>query len=116
MRSVTRWAHMLRQTASFAAPSGVNRNGEQTFGTAVSYRCRLVGKREQMLSADGRQVLSRQRLYLMTDANIDPQSQVTLSTGDVGSTEGWAIHPPIVGVGRYPADDGGFHHTVVFLA
>jgi hypothetical protein len=116
MRAVAGWARMMRQTATVAPRSGQDGYAEPTYGAAVSYRCRLVGKRKLVLTAEGRQVVSTQTLYLMSDAAIDPESQVTLSTGDVGSTERHAINPPILGVGRYPADDGGFHHTVLFLA
>ena len=38
---------------------------------------------------------------------------VAPSTGDVASTEEYAIHPPLLAVGRFPANDGGFHHVVL---
>ncbi len=115
MRPVSGWAHMMRQTATVAAPGAKNGYGERTYGAVTSYRCRLVGRQKLVLAADGREVLSRQTLYLMTEDYVDTQSQLTLSTGDVGSTESFAIHPPILAVGRYPANNGGFHHTCLFL-
>lgn len=115
MRSVTGWARMMNQTVSIAAPSSADVYGERSYGSAVSYRCRLVGKRTLVRDTSGREVVSKQTLYLMTPNVIDPESLITLSTGDVGSTEGHAINPPILSVGRYPDDAGGFHHSVLYL-
>jgi hypothetical protein len=48
--------------------------------------------------------------------NILPDARVTLSTGDVGSTESWALTPKILATGRYPDETGKFLYSALFLA
>lgn len=116
MRPVTAWAHMMRQSVTIEAVStGMNAYGERTPGTSTTYRCRLVAKRQLVRNSQGKEVMSRAVLYLMSDAAIDPQSKVTLSTGDVGSMQGFDVNPPIASVARYSDDGGGFHNTVLYL-
>lgn len=115
VRPIHGWASMLRQTVSIAPMTGRDVQGKPTYGSATSYRCRLVGERRQVLDAQGQQVMSRQTVYLMTNAIVHPEDRITLSTADIGSTESWAITPPILASSRYPDNSGGFHHTVVFL-
>jgi len=107
---------MMRQTAQIAARTGQDSFGVPTYGSDVTYRCRLVGKRRQVLNAAGQQVVSMQTLYLLSADNILPSARVTLTTGDVGSTESWSINPQILATGRYPDERAGFHHTVLFLS
>jgi hypothetical protein len=45
--------------------------------------------------------------------NVLPDAQITLSTGDVGSTENWAIHPTIISVTR-AFDEDSPHHVEIF--
>lgn len=108
------WRSMMRQTLTVAPKTGRDSAGDATYGTAVEYRCRLVGKRKQVRMPNGQEVTSHQTAYLYTDDVIDPQSKVTLSTADVGSTEAHSISPPILQTGRYP-DDMGFSHSVIYL-
>lgn len=116
MPSVPAWRHLMRQTATVAARTGQDSFGVPTYGMATSYRCRLVGKRRLVINVQGQQVVSGQTLYLMSGDNIQPDARVTLSTGDVGSTESWALQPKILSTGRYPDETGAFHHTSLFLA
>lgn len=107
---------MMRQSVAIEAPStGMNAYGERTPGTSTTYRCRLVAKRQLVRNSKGEEVMSRAVLYLMSADAIDPQSKVTLSTGDVGSTQSFDVHPPIASVSRYSDNGGGFHHTTVYL-
>lgn len=108
------WRGMMRQRLSVQPPSGKDGYGQRTYGSAVSYRCRLVGKRRQVLDVQGREVTSMWTAYLYSADVIDPESLVTLSTGDVGSTESFAVNPPIKSVSMFP-DESGHHHTVLFL-
>jgi hypothetical protein len=50
----------------------------------------------------------------MSNAAVRPEDRITLSTGDVGSTESYAINPAIVAIERYPFTAGQFV-TVVRL-
>ena len=108
------WRNLMRQQLTIQPPSTRSGYGELTYGTAVTYKCRLVGKRRQVLNTLGQEVTSMWTAYLYSADIVDPQSKVTLSTGDVGSTEAFAITPPIKSVATYP-DEIGHHHTVLFL-
>lgn len=114
MTSIAAWREMFTQTVSIEAVTGRDRYANKTYGTAVTYYARVVGKRKQVLDAQGQQVVSSQTCYLYTADNILPDARVTLSTADVGSTESWAINPPILATGRFP-DEQGQHHSVLYL-
>ena len=88
--------------------------GGASYGSAVVYEAAVVGKSEKVVGADGQEVVSRQTVYLKADAPLRPQDRITLSTGDVGSTESYAINPTILSIGRFPF--GGTQGcTVVYL-
>lgn len=108
------WRSMMRQTLTVAAPSTMNGYAELTYGTPVSYRCRLVGKRQLVLNGQGQEVTSMWTAYLFSNDVIHPESRVTLSTGDVNSTEVPLTQPPIKSVKTVP-DEFGRHHTVLYL-
>jgi hypothetical protein len=112
--SVAAWLDMMRQTVTVEPVSGRDLFGNKTYGAALTYRCRLVGKRKLVIDEAGKEVLSRQTVYLATADAIDPESRVTLSTADVGSTAATAINPPIVSTARFP-DETGWHHAVIYL-
>lgn len=114
MPDVGAWGALMTQALTVAPLSGRNVEGAKTYGAAVPYACRLAGKRRQVLDARGQQVVCNQTAWLATADVVDPEGLVTLSTADVGSTESFAIHPPIIAVGRYP-DENGNHHSVLFL-
>lgn len=109
------WRDLFPHTVSVAPQTGKDQFGKPTYGTDVSYRARVVGKRRQVINAVGQAVLSDQTVYLYTADVVAPSSRVTLSTGYVGSTAALAINPPILSVARMP-DESGFHHTVLYLA
>ena len=50
-----------------------------------------------------------------TNPGVGGEDRVTLSTGDVNSTESGARQPPILAVATYP-DDGGGTSTVLYLS
>lgn len=115
MRSVVGWSRMMRQTISIAPMTGRDVYSKPVYSTSpTSVRCRLVGKRQMVRNDQNQDVVSHWTAYLMTDQSFGTDAQVTLSTGDVGSTADRDIHPPILSVGRYPANDGGYHHTVLY--
>lgn len=114
MRSIGQWLHMMPNTVQLAARSGSDEFGAPTFGSDVSYRARLVYIRRMVRNAQGQEVVSNMTVHLATNALVSPQDRVTLSTGDVGSTESWSLTPPILSVGRLP-DKAGWHHTVLYL-
>jgi hypothetical protein len=106
---------LMRQTVTIAPWESYDDWGEPTYGTAQTYRCAVVGEMKMVRSATGQEAPSRQTIYLMSNAAIRPEDQITLSTGDVGSTESYAINPRILSVGRFPFLRGQYH-SVVYLA
>lgn len=114
MTAISGWFDLLTQSVSVAPYASRNAYGEDSYGAAVTYRARVVGKRSKVINAAGQEVVSDQTVYLGTANAVDPRSRVTLSTADAGSTEEYAIHPPIISTGRYP-DENGNHHSVLFL-
>lgn len=112
--AVSAWSDLMRQSISVSAPGLPDDYGAKTYAAPVSYQCRIVGKVKSVINVRGETVVSQQTCYLMTADAIDPESQVTLSTDDVGSTQAQKIHPSIVATGRYP-DENGAHHSVIYL-
>lgn len=74
----------------------------------------MVGKRRLVRNNEGDQVLSTHTVYFATTPAIGAHDRITLSTGDVNSTETGATQPPILSVGKYP-DDLGRQNILVFL-
>jgi hypothetical protein len=94
MRPITGYAHLMRQFLTVEPRTGQDLYNKPTFGAPVTYRCRLVSKRQQVLAADG----------------------ITLRSEDVGSTESYAIQPPILATARYSGDaTQPWHHSVLYL-
>jgi hypothetical protein len=114
MRAIGRWAHLMSTSVSVAPFTGRDGYGKPTYGTAVTYKAHISRKRELVRSAGGQQVESGQAVHLNTNAAIQPTALLTLSTGDVGSTEAAQTSPTIVAVARL-SDQRGPHHTVLYL-
>lgn len=114
MRLARNWAHLMSSTVTVAPRSGVDSYGRPSYGPAVSYQAHLRGERALVRDAMGQQVVSSQSVHMVCTDAIEPGSQVTLSTADTGSTESYAIHPPIIAVERR-FDQRGPHHTVLRL-
>lgn len=112
--NVRQFASLMTQTVSIAPKTGYDAYGKPTYGSDVTYKAAVVGEMKLVRDTRGQQVPSKQQVYLMSNAAVRPEDRITLSTGDVGSTESFAIIPPIVAVGRYPFVAGQFV-TVVAL-
>lgn len=112
--TVRAFAPLMRQRVSIARRASYDAYGEATYGTAVQYQAAVVGEMKMVTDRNGQQVPSRQAVYLMSADPVRPEDRITLSTGDVGSTESWALNPEILSVARYPFVNGQFV-TCVFL-
>lgn len=115
MSGVGPWRCMMKQSIAIANLSGRDGDAMPTYGSATTYQCRLVGKRKMVRNARGEEVVSSQHALLASGVMVLPDAKVTLSTSDVGSTEDWALHPPIVATARYPDETGANVYTAVFL-
>lgn len=114
MRAVSRFRHLMPNRATIAPRTGVDAYGKPTYGTATSYPCRVVHKRELVRGPGGEDIESRHQVYLMTSEAVMATARLTLESADVGSTEEAAIHPTIVTVDRR-FDQSGAHHVVLYL-
>lgn len=112
--SVRQFAPLMRQRVTIAPKTGSDSFGEETYGAAVTYQCAVVGEMRMVMDQHGQQAPSRQTCYLMSNAAVRPEDLITLSTGDVGSTESYAINPLILAVGRFPFLAGQYA-TVIYL-
>jgi hypothetical protein len=92
----------MKQSVTVEPFQSYDSYGSPSYGTAVEYEGAVVGKTEKIIGADGQEVLSRQTVYLKSDAALRPSDRITLSTGDIGSTESYAINPEILSIGRFP--------------
>lgn len=114
MRPIERWAPFFSSTVQVAPRTSKNASAAPTYGTDVTYRAHLKGQHRMLRTADGQDVLSTMAVYLMTRDVIQPTCRLTLSTGDVGSTDDAMRRPLVVAVEpRY--HQGGRHHVVVHL-
>lgn len=104
-----------RQTVQIAARTGVDGYGEPTYGANAAYRVRISGKRRMIRNFAGVEVLSTHTIHFAATPAIGAHDRITLSTGDVNSTETGAITPSILAVGKFPDDTGRISLTV-FLA
>lgn len=106
--SLNVFSPLMTQRVSIAPRASDDVYGQASYGAAVSYQCAVVGEQRMVQTDNGREVPSSQSVYLMSNAPIRPEDQITLSTGDAGSTESFALHPRIVAVSRYPFLSGQF--------
>ena len=104
-----------RQRLTVARQVGVDAFGEAEYGNDVAYAVRLVARRRLVRNPQGEQVVSTHTAYFLTAPTVDVHDRVTLSTGDVHSTETTVRRPAILDVGHYP-DDRGRAYTILYLA
>lgn len=114
MRPITAWAHMMTNTVTVAPQTGRDVYGKPTYGAAVSYKAHLSRKKMLVRTIGGQSIESGQQVHLMGSPALLPTALLTLSTGDIGSTEPAALNPTIMAVERR-FDGAGPHHTVLFL-
>ena len=114
MRPVSAFAHLMSSTVLIASRLGQDSAGRPLFDVDVSYRAHIGRTQQLVRTATGQEVASQKTVWLATADPILPTARITLSTGDVGSTEPSVIRPPIVAVERL-SDGRGPHHTVLFL-
>lgn len=106
---------LCRQSVKVARRSSIDGYGEIGYSTDTTYRARVTGKRRLVRNDRGEEVMSTHTIHFAGNPAIGAQDRITLSTGDVNSTETGALQPPILAVGRF-ADDLGRMATVVYLA
>lgn len=114
LRMIARWRHMMSSRVTIANLTGRDAQAKPTFGSATTYQCHLSRKRRLVTNMLGNAIDSGQAIYLDNSVAVEPTSRVTLSSGDIGSTEASALNPKIISVERR-FDQSGPHHIVVYL-
>ena len=100
-------ATMCRQIVTVAPRTGVDGYNQPTYGTAVAYRARVTGKRTMQFNDRGEEVLATKVVYFAaSNAAIAAHDLLTLSTGDVDSTESGVTQPTVIAVSRIPDERG----------
>lgn len=95
---------LMPHTVSIAHLSSRDAYGVPTYGTATSYRARVVKKAEMVRDTSGADVVSTTQVWLYGTSSVTPESQITLPD---------ATTPKILMVETY-ADEDGYHHDKVF--
>ena len=95
---------LMPHTVSIANLSSRNSYGVPTFGTATSYRARVVKKAEIVRDTAGAEVVSTTQVWLYGTSGVTPESRITLPDSST---------PSILMVETYP-DETGYHHDKVF--
>ena len=114
MSDVGNWVNFMRDTITHEPMTGRDAFGDFTYGAATTYRARIVGEQKLIRGFAGNEVVARQTVYIGAAIVVQPEDQITLSTGFVNSTDDSAIHPPILGADRFP-DEMGTHHARLYL-
>lgn len=114
MRPIADFSRFGGKTVLIAPQSSFDAYGKPTFGTDVPYNCHIAAKQEMVRDANGREVTSKQQIWVFSTAVIPTTSRLTLSTGDVGSTSPDQTQPKILAVVRR-FDGPNPHHSVVYL-
>ncbi len=114
MRPISAFGHLMSSHVSVAAKTGQDSYGAPTYGAPTSYRAHLSRKSQFVRTNGGQEVFSKMSAHLATADPILVDAQATLSTGDVGSTEDYALHPTILYVDRR-FDEASSHHVVLFF-
>lgn len=114
MRPIAAWLRYMPSTIQVAPRTANDGYGKPTYGDAVSYRTHLTHGDRLVKGMNGQDIVCNVTAHLATPVVIPATSQVTLSTGDVGSTESYMVHPLIAAVGQ-SYDQTGLHHVVLFL-
>ncbi len=106
---------LYRQAVTVEARSSVDQYNQPSYAAGVSYQARVSGKRRLVRNDQGDEVISTHQVYFYLTPAIGAHDRITLSTGDVNSTELGARQPKILAVGKHP-DDLGRVHLTVYLA
>ena len=114
MRPITAFFRMLPDTVTYKVFTGRDSYGDPSYAASVSYRARVVGRQETIRGFSGLEVVAEHTVYLGAAITAEPEDQITLSTGIVGSTQATALSPPILGATR-TSDRSGVHHAVLYL-
>lgn len=103
--SVDDWADMFAATVTIASYSARGTYGLRTFGTAVSFKARVIEKNQRVLAPDGTERVARGTVWVQGIPTVTVEDQITLPDGTT---------PTILSIERFPDEDGAHHVKVMF--
>lgn len=98
---VSDWLPLMPDTLYHTEFTGRSDYGKPTYGSAVSYRCRVVYKTKNVRDKQGNIVVARGTVWIAGTPTISPEDQITLPDGTT---------PPILSADLF-TDDTGNHHV-----
>jgi hypothetical protein len=98
---------LMTETVTVAPKSGQDQYNVPTFGTAVSYQARIVGKIMELRDRRGEEVTTTFELWLDTVDTIQPDAQLILT----GSK--WIDTTPEIFTVRRVTDENGDSHVQI---
>lgn len=103
---VSDWADMMPHTVTYAAVSGRDAYGKPTYGTAVTYRARVVYKQTRIVNRlNGQDAIATGVVWLAAKILPSLDAQVVLPDGSTPTILNWEVFP----------DEEGDHHTKLYF-
>lgn len=107
MPSIASWLRLASDTVTVEPYTGQDKYRQDSYGTGVPYRARVLGKVQKVTTVDGDERISTVTVYLMGAPVINSRDRLTLPAG-------WGVtQPRILAIGRV-SDQRGPHHTVIY--
>lgn len=108
MSGISVWLDLMPDTVTVEPYSSQNKYGEESYGAAVSYRARCVGKVVKVTDMNGNERVSTVTTYLnAAPTSLTVRDRITLPSRFTVTT------PEILAIGLVP-DESGHHHAVVY--
>jgi hypothetical protein len=98
---------LMKDTVTVEPYASQNKAGEVSYGSAVTYKGRCVGRTRAIRDFKGQERVSTVTTYFAGNADITPRDRITLPSHFVPR------QPPIMAIANLP-DEHGRHHTVVY--
>ncbi len=106
--SLAAWRSLYRDTVTIEPWSGLNKDGSPTYGTAVSYTARVVGKNRLIRDVSGQQRVATVTSYLYgAPTTLTVRDRITLPTRFVPT------QPSILAVQQEPDERGNCYVAVL---
>lgn len=96
---------LMTQTLTLEPRSAIDKYTEETYGTATSVLCRIVGMPKMVRAADGREVVSNGHAFTSGPSGATVKHRLTLPDGS---------QPVIIRVDSFPDEDGP-HHDIIYF-
>lgn len=102
---------LLTQTLSIQSVASRDGYGKRTYGTAVTYPCRVTEKIERVVRSDGREEWAKSKVWVapnQTTGGLPDTSAELLVTLPDGT------QPPLIATQKM-YDQNGVHHVVLYF-